>query len=80
MQEIGLYKARTRWSELMRRVARGERFTITRHGAPLAVLAPAAANEPDRIREAVRALHAFRKGKRLGRLKLRDLIKEGRKS
>ncbi|MFZ0888092.1 MAG: hypothetical protein WA005_06545 [Candidatus Binataceae bacterium] len=43
----------------------------------LPVLAPAAANEPDRIREAVRALHEFRKGKRLGRLKLRKMMDEG---
>ena len=36
MQTIGSYEAKTRLSELLRQVAQGEQFTITRRGVPIA--------------------------------------------
>ncbi len=42
MAIIGVYEARTRFSELLDRVARGERFVITRRGVPVAVIEPVA--------------------------------------
>lgn len=36
MQTIGSYEAKTRLPELLRQVERGERFTITRRGLPIA--------------------------------------------
>lgn len=36
MQTIGSYEAKTRLPELLRQVALGEQFTITRRGVPVA--------------------------------------------
>lgn len=36
MQSIGSYEAKTRLPELLRQVAQGEEFTITRRGVPVA--------------------------------------------
>lgn len=36
MQTIGSYEAKTRLPELLRQVERGEHFTITRRGVPVA--------------------------------------------
>ena len=40
MKSIGVSEAKKRFSELLERVSRGEKITITRHGAPTAVLVP----------------------------------------
>lgn len=37
---IGIFEAKTHLSELVVKVQRGERFTITRHGRPVAELGP----------------------------------------
>jgi len=39
-QPIGIFQAKTHLSELVEKVQRGERFTITRHGRPVADLGP----------------------------------------
>ena len=36
MRTIGSYEAKTRLPELLRQVAQGEQFTITRRGVPIA--------------------------------------------
>ena len=36
MRTIGSYEAKTRLPELLRRVERGEQFTVTRRGVPVA--------------------------------------------
>jgi prevent-host-death family protein len=77
MTVIGAYEAKTRFPELLRRVQRGERITITRHGVPVAILIPP---EPALVRpvdEVIAAIHAFRKGHRAG-VSLKTLIEEGR--
>ena len=38
--EVGIDEVKARFSQILERVARGERFIITRHGVPVAVLAP----------------------------------------
>jgi prevent-host-death family protein len=43
---IGAYDAKTRLSELLDRVAKGEQIVITRHGRPIARLVPE--HKPDR--------------------------------
>jgi prevent-host-death family protein len=40
MGTVKALEARRRFSDLLNRVARGEKFTITRYGAPLALLVP----------------------------------------
>jgi len=37
---VGAYDAKTRWSELLDRVEKGEQIVITRHGRPVARLVP----------------------------------------
>jgi prevent-host-death family protein len=39
-EEIGIFEAKTHLSDIVRRVARGERFFITRRGERLAELRP----------------------------------------
>jgi len=41
MKTVGAFEARTHLSELPDRVSQGETITITRHGAPAAMLVPA---------------------------------------
>ncbi len=78
MKRIGAYEAKTNLARLLDEVAAGETITITKHGVPVAVLAPPG---PDRrtAEAAAEGLRAFRATHRLGRLKIRDLIEEGRR-
>ena len=76
--EIGAYQAKTQLSALLERVARGEQFTITKHGRPVARLVPAKRVGPDRRREAVERLKVFGKGRILG-VPVKQLIEEGRR-
>lgn len=80
MSTIGAYEAKTHLSELLDRVERGERLTITRHGKPVALLVPVP-GAPDRtVDEAIQDILAERRGRRLGpELSVRDLIQEGRR-
>jgi prevent-host-death family protein len=76
MAEVGAYEAKTKLSKLLERVARGERIVITKHGIPVAILAPVGPQaDPQKV---VAELKAFRKGKKLKPLTLRELIQEGR--
>ena len=78
MTTIGAYEAKTRFSELIRRVSREEQIVITHHGVPVAVLAPVEPVSAQSPREVIAALKAFREGRSLGDLSIRDLIAEGR--
>ena len=79
MIQIGAYEAKTHLPRLLDRVAKGERITITKHGVPVAVLAPAAAAPARPVAETIAALRRFRRGRRLDQLNLRELIDEGRR-
>lgn len=79
MDTIGSYDAKTHLPGLLDRVAKGERITITRHGVPVARLVPVGTSTPAERGQAVEALRLFRKGRKLGGLKLRSLIEEGRR-
>jgi len=76
---LGAYEAKTHLSSLLDRVARGEEFTITKHGVPVARLVPVGGRSRGDVREAIEAIRELRKGNRLGGLKIRDLIEEGRR-
>ncbi|MDE2058725.1 MAG: type II toxin-antitoxin system prevent-host-death family antitoxin [candidate division NC10 bacterium] len=41
MKSIRAYKAKTHLPELLERVAKGEKITITKYGVPVATLQPA---------------------------------------
>ncbi len=78
MPEIGAYEAKTRFSEILRRVERGERFVITRHGRPVAVLEPVSPARRRDVKEVIRDILEFGQKHSLGGLKIKDLIEEGR--
>ncbi len=60
MDTVGAFEAKTHLSDLLDRVERGERFTITRHGKPVATLTPVeAGRDVARIKAAIEALIEF---------------------
>ncbi len=79
MESIGAYEAKTHLSQLLERVGRGERITITRHGVPVAVLVPPAREHLENPADIIERLKSFRASHTLGNLSLRDLIEEGRR-
>jgi prevent-host-death family protein len=80
METVGSFEAKTHLPQLLERAAKGEEFTITKHGKPVARLVPplAAKSAPD-VRRAVEAMKQFRKGRTLGGLSFREMIDEGRR-
>ena len=78
MTTIGAYEAKTRFAKLIERVERGERIVITRHGVPVAVLHPVEEAPTVPPEQVIAALKAFRRGRRLDGLSVREMIEEGR--
>ena len=78
MDTVGAFEAKTHLSALLERVAKGESFTITKHGKPVAMLAPVPNADQARRQQAIEALKTFNKGRTLdiGWQQLRD---EGRR-
>jgi prevent-host-death family protein len=77
---VGAYEAKTHLSELLEKVEAGEEITITKHGAPVAKLVPV--KKEIRPEERVAAIDRIQKlatGLSLGGLKVKDLIREGRR-
>jgi prevent-host-death family protein len=79
VKTVGAYEAKKHLSRLLDEVAKGEKFTITRHGVPVAMLVPPPAVEKPDARAAIERLRETRKGNTLGGLTIRELIEEGRR-
>ena len=79
MARVGAYEAKTHLPALLERVERGETFTITRHGRPIAELRPAREGAGLTVDEALSGLRAFRSRRSLGGIAIRDLIEDGRR-
>lgn len=79
MQKIGAFEAKTHLSQLLERVAKGERFTIEKHGVPVASLEPVRTSKRDTAATVILALKQFRVGHRLGNQSIREMIEEGRR-
>ncbi len=79
MVTVGVDKARNQLSGLLRRVAKGERVIITKHGIPMATLVPADRASPRSIEETVDAMFKHRKKTRVRGLAACGLIDEGRR-
>lgn len=80
MAEVGAYEARTHFSRLLERVRKGERITITRYGAPVAMLVPVEQTKRQRlVSETIEEILEFRKHHKLDGLTIRELIDEGRR-
>lgn len=78
MKKIGSYEAKTHLPDLLEQVAKGERITITRHGVPVGVLAPAAPGRKKTIPSVIEEIRKFRKKHTLGGIQLHQMISEGR--
>ena len=78
MTTIGAYEAKTHFSQLLERVARGERIIITRHNVPIAALEPISSPSAMSPEEAIAEIQTLRQRYRLGELSVKDLIEEGR--
>ena len=79
MESVGAFEAKTHLSRLLERVAEGEKFTITKHGVPVALLVPVDIDQQRDYREVISELKRFRKGRTLGDLSIREMVEEGRR-
>jgi prevent-host-death family protein len=80
MATVGAFEAKTHLSDLLDRVARGEKITITRHGVPAALLVPVTEMVPKLThQEVVEGMRALRKRVKPGKMSVRDMVKEGRR-
>ncbi len=79
MRKVGLFEAKQKLSELVRRASRGERIVITRRGKLEAELVPVQKPEVD-LKEVFASMERIRKrAKPLPRgVTIKDLIEEGR--
>jgi prevent-host-death family protein len=76
MATVTAFEAKTRFGELLERVARGEEVVITRHDKPVARLVPEGARrltEVQRSVEGLRALQARIRRRSRAKLTPRDL-------
>ena len=86
MNTVTALEAKTRFGNLLDRVARGEEIVITRHDKPVARLVPEGRPSVDKVRRAVEDLRALRheiaqrKGfKPLTDKEIKETINEGRR-
>jgi prevent-host-death family protein len=79
METVGIYEARTRLSEIIDKVEKGEEVTVTRHGVPIAKIVPIYESNTAAIRDAITAMERFGRGKSLRGLSLKKMIAEGRR-
>ncbi|MGA7793388.1 MAG: type II toxin-antitoxin system prevent-host-death family antitoxin [Candidatus Acidiferrales bacterium] len=78
MVTVKALEARVRFSDLLNRVARGEEITITRYGAPVALLVPVDVKKSNIAHmEIVKGMRALRKRVKPGRESIREMVAEG---
>lgn len=84
MTRVTAFEAKTRFGELLERVARGEEVVITRHARPVARLVPEGAPRLDQVRRSVQGLRDLQQRIRrrskagLTKREVRAAIEEGR--
>ena len=84
MAKVSAFEAKTRFGELLNRVAQGEEVVITRHDKPVARLVPEGAQRSDDVRRAVAGLRELqqkirrRSKSKLSAWAVRSAIDEGR--
>ncbi|MDR3754586.1 MAG: type II toxin-antitoxin system prevent-host-death family antitoxin [Terracidiphilus sp.] len=76
--EIGAFDAKTKLSEILRKVEQGERFTITRRGRAIADVVPSQRRDQRRVKEAVEALRNFPRITGVSDDEVLQWIREGR--
>jgi len=77
---VGAFEAKRHFSDLLDRVARGEKITITRHGVPAALLIPMARTTHELThQEIVEGMRALRKRVKPSKMSVREVVNEGRR-
>jgi len=77
---IGAFEAKTHLSDLLDRVSRGEKITITRHGVPAAMLIPVVETKAKLTHgEIVDGMRKLRKRAKPGKVSVREMVAEGRR-
>jgi prevent-host-death family protein len=81
MVTVGSFEAKTHLSQLLERVARGEKITITKHGKPVALLVPPPPQCNKDVEQVVREMLEYRdrRNRTLGGITTRELVEEGRR-
>ena len=87
MGTVTAFEAKTRFGELLDRVAKGEEIVITRHDRPVARIVPEGAQRLDHVRRAVGGLRELQqrisrrtKGRaKLSAREVRSAIEDGRR-
>lgn len=75
MAIVGVSDAKIRLRELLQQVSRGETIRITVRGVPVAMLVP----DNEDLADVAREIREIRKGARLGKISIRELIERGRR-
>jgi prevent-host-death family protein len=79
MKEVGAFEAKTKFSELLDAVAGGEEIIITRHGKEAGRLVPPRSTiRRHDARAAAQRIREMSKGVKLGGIKIKKLVNEGR--
>jgi prevent-host-death family protein len=83
MKSVGSYEAKTHLPRLLSQVQRGETFTITKRGKPVAVLSPAHQVSQRDVQTVIAEFRAYSKeqARKHGSLSVREIkemIEEGR--
>jgi prevent-host-death family protein len=78
---VGAFQAKTHFSQLLERVAKGEEITITKHDRPVARLVPAERPSREHVTGIFRRMDALRQSlpKSKDTTSLKDLINCGRR-
>jgi prevent-host-death family protein len=76
--EIGSFEAKTKLSELLRRVQGGAHYTITHRGKPVAELLPVGRGTVTAVAQAVERMQSFKRVKGVSGQDLAEWIAEGR--
>jgi prevent-host-death family protein len=78
---VGAFQAKTHFSQLLERAAKGEEITITKHDRPVARLVPAERPSREHVAAIFRQMDALRQSlpKSKDKTSLKDLINHGRR-
>lgn len=80
MTRVGAFKAKTHLSDLLDRVSRGEKITITRHGVPAAMLVPIEEVKAKLSHEEIiEGMRKLRRRIKSGKMSVREMVTQGRR-
>jgi prevent-host-death family protein len=79
MSKVSSYEAKTHLSGLLKRTAKGEQITITKHGVSVAMLVPVRTSKKRSVRASIQEIMKFRKGKKLDGIDVKEMVAEGRR-